>query len=176
MGIVCEGGRQSSNVAFIYASVLVRTMIRGKEGSDFGQAGGGFAGYRLTGAGIFTPTGWGLKEMTWKQLSTWKHLQGLTGFPRLSCRSPITSYFFPESVEYWYSTDGQNYQRLDILQNQRPLTKTSKINDIQYFVSSSGAVEARYIKIVGRNKGVAPVWHHAAGLPVWIFIDEVMVE
>lgn len=84
--------------------------------------------------------------------------------------------FFPDSVEYWYSTDGQHYERFDILQNQSPLTKTSKINDIQYFVSSSGAINARYIKIIGKNKGVAPVWHHAAGLPAWIFIDEVMVE
>lgn len=84
--------------------------------------------------------------------------------------------FFPTSVEYWYSMDGQNYSRFETLQNQKPLTKGSKINDIQYFTSQSQAVEARYIKIIGRNQQFAPVWHNAAGLPAWVFIDEVTVN
>ena len=83
--------------------------------------------------------------------------------------------FFPLSVEYWYSVDGQNYQPFASLKNQRPLTKTSKVNDIQYFTSPPKTVKARYIKIIGRNQQVAPVWHHAADLPAWIFIDEVTV-
>ena len=84
--------------------------------------------------------------------------------------------FFPTSVEYWYSMDGQNYSRFETLQNQKPLTKASKINDIQYFTSQSQAVEARYIKIIGKNQQHAPVWHNAAGLPAWVFIDEVTVN
>ena len=84
--------------------------------------------------------------------------------------------FFPLSVEYWYSMDGTNYKPLAVLPNQRPLTKTSKINDIQYFTSQANAVEARYLKIIGKNQQVAPVWHHAADLPAWIFVDEVMVR
>lgn len=84
--------------------------------------------------------------------------------------------FFPTAVEYLYSIDGQNYQSLGVVPNQRPLEKDSKINDIQYFAREFPAVEARYIKVVGRNSWVAPVWHNAAGLPAWIFVDEVMVE
>ena len=84
--------------------------------------------------------------------------------------------FFPLSVEYWYSMDGQNYQLFAALQNQRPLTKISKTNDIQYFTSRAKPVHARYLKIIGRNQEVAPVWHHAADLPAWIFVDEVMVR
>ena len=84
--------------------------------------------------------------------------------------------FFPDAVEYWYSLDGEKYQSFNKLQNQRPLRKKSKINDIQYFKSKRKTVEARYIKIIGRSMKVAPIWHHGAGTPSWIFIDEVMVE
>jgi hypothetical protein len=84
--------------------------------------------------------------------------------------------FFPTSVEFLYSLDGKNYKTFDKLQNQRPLTKQSKINDIQYFRTKRKTIRARYIKIIGQSMKKAPVWHHGAGLPSWIFIDEVMVE
>ena len=84
--------------------------------------------------------------------------------------------FFPTSVEYYYSLDGSNYQLITKLNNQSPLTKSSKINDIQYFDHQSQALQARYIKIIAKSAQVAPEWHHGSGLPSWIFIDEVMVS
>lgn len=84
--------------------------------------------------------------------------------------------FFPTSVEYYYSLDGKNYQRVAKLNNQSPLTKSSKINDIQNFDHQSQAFQARYIKIIAKSAQVAPAWHHGSGLPSWIFIDEVIVS
>ncbi|MEM9326773.1 MAG: DUF4838 domain-containing protein [Bacteroidota bacterium] len=84
--------------------------------------------------------------------------------------------FFPEAVEFEYSLSGQTYQSLGVLRNQRPLSPNSKINDTQYFDLQFPPMEARFIKVTGKSMKTAPIWHHGAGLPSWIFIDEVMVR
>ena len=84
--------------------------------------------------------------------------------------------FFPTDVKYYYSLDGENYTLLGTVRNERPLSKQSKINDIQSFEVEFLPVMARYIKIKANNMDIAPDWHHAAGLPAWIFIDEVLVR
>ena len=83
--------------------------------------------------------------------------------------------FFPDTVTYYASMDGEKYTLITELDNQSPLTKASKINDIQYFDHQTPTLEARYIKVVAKSPLVAPEWHHGSGLPAWIFIDEVMV-
>lgn len=85
--------------------------------------------------------------------------------------------FFPEEVKYLGSNDGQAFQMIARLKNQSPLHKQSKINAIQYFTHSLAVPKTfRYLKIIGVNPEVAPVWHNAAGLPSWIFMDEVEVR
>ncbi len=84
--------------------------------------------------------------------------------------------FFPEKVSFWYSTDNENYKKLGETVNFAPLSKESKINDIQDFNLYFKPVNARYIKIVAENMNKAPVWHNAAGLPVWVFCDEIVVN
>jgi hypothetical protein len=84
--------------------------------------------------------------------------------------------FFPTDVKYYYSLDGENYTLLGTVRNERLLSKQSKINDIQSFEVEFLPVMARYIKIKADNMDIAPDWHHAAGLPAWIFIDEVLVR
>ena len=81
--------------------------------------------------------------------------------------------FFPEEVLYYGSMDGQKFELLGSVKNQAPLSKESKINDIQYFNLEVPEREFRYVKIIGRNMDVAPDWHNASGLPAWIFIDEL---
>ena len=83
--------------------------------------------------------------------------------------------FFPLSVTYYYSADGQQYRKLGTITNPKPLTRESKVNDVESFGLEFSPVPARYIKIVADNMDTAPVWHHGAGQPVWIFADEVMV-
>lgn len=83
--------------------------------------------------------------------------------------------FFPLSVTYYYSLDGRQYHKLGTITNPRPLTRQSKVNDIESFNLEFPLVQARYVKVVADNMDTAPVWHHGAGQPVWIFADEVMV-
>ncbi|GAA3562068.1 DUF4838 domain-containing protein [Snuella lapsa] len=84
--------------------------------------------------------------------------------------------FFPKSVTYYYSNDNKHFSKLGTVVNDAPLSKTSKINDIKYFDLEFPVLEARYIKVVGENMNEPPYWHHAAGLPSWIFADEVIVD
>ncbi|MDY7394317.1 DUF4838 domain-containing protein [Aureibaculum sp. 2210JD6-5] len=84
--------------------------------------------------------------------------------------------FYPLSVSYYSSNNGENYIKIGTIVNNEPLTKTSKVNAIKYFDLNFPKVSARYIKIIAENMNNAPYWHHAAGLPSWIFADEVIVE
>jgi len=84
--------------------------------------------------------------------------------------------FFPESVTFSCSSDSNSFKKLETVPTKKPITKESKRNDIEYFASTFKPTKARYIKIEAENVGKAPVWHNAAGLPVWIFVDEVIVN
>jgi len=84
--------------------------------------------------------------------------------------------FFPVDVTYFYSMDGEQFLALGKVNNKRPLSKQSKINDIQSFSIDFDPVNARYVKIMAKNMGKAPLWHHGAGLSCWIFADEISVR
>jgi len=84
--------------------------------------------------------------------------------------------FFPTEVSFFSSPDGKTYTPLGNLKNERPLSKSSKVNDIQTFRLEFPGSSARYIKVVANNMKTAPDWHHAAGLPSWIFTDEILVN
>lgn len=83
--------------------------------------------------------------------------------------------FLPSSVSYSISLDNKDFRRLGTVPNPYPLKKDSKVNDIQYFDMDFGPVQTRYIKIKASNTKT-PYWHHAAGLPSWIFADEIIVN
>jgi len=84
--------------------------------------------------------------------------------------------FFPENVTYFASNDNKVFRKLAVIKNDVPLVKKSKVNDIKYFNATFPKTSARYIKVVGKNMNQAPYWHHAAGLPAWIFADEVIIN
>ncbi len=84
--------------------------------------------------------------------------------------------FFPTTVTYYGSMDNRNYSKLGHVRNANPLTKKSKVNDIQYFDVNKVNQQLRYIKITAENMGQPPYWHHAAGTPSWIFADEILVN
>jgi hypothetical protein len=84
--------------------------------------------------------------------------------------------FFPLDVSVYSSVDGKNFTMLKRVKNKRPLTKNSKINDIQDFTARFPKVKARYIRVKARNMKTPPVWHHGTGQPSWIFVDEIQVK
>jgi hypothetical protein len=84
--------------------------------------------------------------------------------------------FFPKKVNYEVSENGQDFSPFGTVMNQHPLTKKSKINDIQHFTSKRNPIAVRFIKIRAESDLVAPIWHHGANLPSWIFMDELEVR
>ncbi|MGQ7868579.1 DUF4838 domain-containing protein [Sunxiuqinia sp. sy24] len=84
--------------------------------------------------------------------------------------------FFPEWVTFSVANDNKNFRKLQTVSTQKPISKESKRNDMEYFKASFPETQARYVKLVAKNVSKAPVWHNAAGLPVWIFADEVIVN
>ena len=84
--------------------------------------------------------------------------------------------FFPKSVTYSYSTDGNSFIDIKKVNCANALSKESKKNDIEYFTSTFKPIKVRYVKIIAKNISKAPVWHNAAGLPSWIFADEVIIN
>lgn len=83
--------------------------------------------------------------------------------------------FFPNHVEYYGSVDNKKFISLGTIMNPKPLVKTSKVNDIHYFDLEIKPQKYRYIKVTAKNTAT-PYWHHAAGLPSWIFTDEIIVD
>ncbi len=83
--------------------------------------------------------------------------------------------FLPEQVTYYASKDGKNFFKLGTVENETTLNKKSKVNVIRYFDLEFGAKQVRFLKVIARNTKT-PYWHHAAGLPSWIFADEIVVD
>ena len=83
--------------------------------------------------------------------------------------------FFPSQVEYYGSTDNKKFSSLGTIMNPKPLVKRSKVNDIHYFDLDIKSQKFRYIKVTAKNTRT-PYWHHAAGLPSWIFADEIIID
>jgi len=91
--------------------------------------------------------------------------------------------FFPDFVSVSVAAAGveeipgeQSFRELMQIENSRPLIPGSKVNDIQYFDFSFSPLDTRYVKIYARNMKEAPAWHNAAGLPSWIFCDEIIIN
>ncbi len=83
--------------------------------------------------------------------------------------------FFPQQVTYYYAGEDRKFRKLGSVINTKPLSPSSKINDIQDFDLSFDPVTARYLKVEATNLLTPPDWHHGAGLPAWIFADEWIV-
>jgi len=84
--------------------------------------------------------------------------------------------FYPLEVSYFYSNDTINFTKLGTVPNKDPLTKKTKVNEIQYFNLEFNATKARFVKVVAKNMKEAPYWHHGSGLPGWIFADEIIID
>lgn len=84
--------------------------------------------------------------------------------------------FYPDQVNVYGSNDKINFQLLGEALNQEPLTKNVKKNDVQSFRISFEPQKYRYFKVVAKSMQKAPEWHHGAGMPSWIFADEIILN
>lgn len=81
--------------------------------------------------------------------------------------------FMPVEVEYFVSDDGNKYVSVGKVRNT--LADDEEGGFVQEFEVRPNR-EARYIKMVAKNRGVCPDWHVGAGLEAWIFCDEIIIE
>lgn len=84
--------------------------------------------------------------------------------------------FFPKNVEFLQSDDKSNWTSLGRVENNLKLNPRSKVNDIQTFSIDVENIKTRYVKVIAKNLSKAPIWHHGADLPSWIFADELIIE
>jgi hexosaminidase len=80
----------------------------------------------------------------------------------------------PTELQIWSSDDGEKYELAGTLKNTiDPRQEGTIVHD---FISEFKDLKTRYLKIVGKNPGKLPAWHHAAGNDAFIFSDEIVVE
>ena len=80
----------------------------------------------------------------------------------------------PTSVSYSVSDDGQNFNKIETIENEVPLMQEGKFK--HDFVWEAKKRKGRYIKVSAKNVGKLPEKHPAAGSDAWIFIDEIIIN
>jgi hexosaminidase len=82
--------------------------------------------------------------------------------------------FMPLEVQYSVSMDGQEYKALAPVKND--VSEKTGEPSVKDFTAELSNVEARFVKVLAKNRGTCPPWHRGAGRPAWIFVDEIVVE
>ncbi len=82
--------------------------------------------------------------------------------------------FFPQYVEYYVSQDGHVFKKVYEMKNDVDPRKQSLL--VKHFTAKLNGIEARYLRVVGKNIGVCPPWHVGAGSKAWLFVDEVTIK
>ncbi len=81
--------------------------------------------------------------------------------------------FLPTEVTISISKNGKEFEELQTLfPTATPKDKGSIIEE--YVVKKTS--KARYIKVVGKNRGICPDYHKGAGGKSWIFADEIVID
>jgi hypothetical protein len=81
---------------------------------------------------------------------------------------------FPTHVEYFISTDGENFLPVGNIGNSLPIDQYG--GQQRDFIAEFDPQSARYIKVIAHNYGNTPDWHPGAGRPANLLIDEIVVE
>lgn len=82
--------------------------------------------------------------------------------------------FFPQSVKFEISDDGQTFKEIKTVQNLIP--PTAGLAQLQDFKVRFEEQKVKSIRITAKNLGACPKGHPGEGQAAWIFVDEVIVE
>ncbi len=82
--------------------------------------------------------------------------------------------FMPESVTFFISEDGENYQQLKSLIN--PISPKKTGAQVHEFTIKFPKQIARYVRIRGKNRAYCPKWHRSQGGKAFIFCDEIVIR
>ncbi len=80
----------------------------------------------------------------------------------------------PKKIEILSSKDGENYtsEGSKEFENEEIFSKTTEKKDI---IWNNLSITAKYIKFKFTNPGVCPDNHTRAGMPVWVYFDELEI-
>lgn len=95
----------------------------------------------------------------------------------LSCDFLQSSYswiLLPEEVRIMTSEDGITYQLVKTISHQVPQQDQKLL--IHTFRADFDTLKSRFIRVIAKNPGVLPPWHHASGNPSFIFCDELIIR
>ncbi len=81
--------------------------------------------------------------------------------------------FFPATVEFWVSEDGESWELAG--RRQSPATPDPAVR-ARTFTTTVQAEAVRYVRVVAEGVNPLPDWHPGAGNPAWVFADEIIVE
>ena len=81
--------------------------------------------------------------------------------------------WFPSEVVFSLSTNNRQWSTMTISNTTSRQEEGSLVKELW-----TGALDrrARYIEVEVRNAGPCPEWHPGAGLPSWLFLDELLFE
>jgi len=82
--------------------------------------------------------------------------------------------FLPFKVEFWASDDGEHFNIIETVYNPVPADRPGMVT--YSFMSQPSYVKAKYLKVKASSLTYCPDWHIGAGLPCWIFVDEIVIE
>lgn len=82
--------------------------------------------------------------------------------------------FMPTEVVIFVSVDGTNFREISRISNTIDERKTEAIT--HEFTTELKGTNARFIKVIAKNRGTCPDWHPGAGGKAWIFTDEITIE
>lgn len=104
-------------------------------------------------------------------------LQHQTEIHRISMGFLQSSYswiLMPSRVQFWTSADGREYALAgEAVCTVDPKEEGTVVRDL---TAGFTGVKARFIKVIAKNPGPLPAWHHAAGGESFMFTDEIVVE
>lgn len=82
--------------------------------------------------------------------------------------------FDVRQFEVLVSDDGKNFRTV-ASRDFAPLQRSDS-DGIKNHVLRFDPVEARYVKIIGKSEKSMPEWHGGAGLPGYLFVDEIVIK
>ena len=101
--------------------------------------------------------------------------------PKPSMRSPFVNtaigllewIWLPVKVKFLVSADGKEFRELGVMDTK--MDEHEQGTSALYY-QFGAKTAARYVRVVGVNRGTCPPWHPGAGHKAWLFADEIEVE
>ena len=81
--------------------------------------------------------------------------------------------WFPTEVVFSVSADGKEFRELGRMPTKVDERDTGNSALVYQFTANA---KARYVRVIGKNRGTCPDWHPGAGHKAWLFADEIGID